>query len=405
MDSQTTASNQTAGTLSQILFLGVDSLWFGQVKRDMGCLYPSWSCALATDARLGPMKPEWNSADAVVIEGSVAGAREWIQSIRKERPDIACVVRCDLASKPAVEAWKGSGLPIIASTIDASALASALLRNVRLREWMADPAVKQILPHIHKLPAMPRLYTQVTEELRSSDSSLDMLAYLIRQDPVMSAKMLQLVNSAFFGLAREVTDMMDAVMILGTERIKSLILLAGVFSQYKESGEAIPSMDALMTHSIQAGVCARAIALAETKSAAMAEAAFTAGVLHDMGKVILAGNLPDRYREARTLRSVKHLSDAAAEMEVFGATHAAVGACLLASWGLPLGILEAVAWHHEPERSPDRAFTLLSAVHAANVISHAPSAVPRGLSAEYFTRIGLPNAAERWIRLFNIPAG
>jgi putative nucleotidyltransferase with HDIG domain len=386
----------------RVLFVGADPLWFGQIKSDVECLHPDWLCLLMPEVGAATENPEWRSADALVVEGGAAGTREWMETVKKERPNSNCLIRCDLSDKPVVDAWKGLGYSMVASTSDASMLALSLLRNARLLEWMADPAIKRILPLIRKLPATPRLYVQVIEELRSPNSSLDTVAHLIRQDPVMSAKMLQLVNSAFFASAREVTDMLDAAMILGSERIKSLVLLAGVFSQYNEAEGISPSIHALLAHSIRVGIYARAIALGETKNAELAEAAFTAGVLHDIGKIVLAGNMPERYLEVRALRASKEISSQAAELEVFGATHAQVGACLLAAWGLPLAILEALAWHHEPERSSDKTFSLLAAVHAANAFAHETEGMPAQLNQEFLERIGLAARCPAWRQLFGL---
>jgi putative nucleotidyltransferase with HDIG domain len=385
----------------RVLFVGADPLWFGQIKRDVECLQPDWLCMNASGVA-APENLEWRSADALVVEGRTAGAREWLEKVRKERPGINCLIRCDISEKPVADAWKGLGYPMLANHGDAGTLASSLVRNARLHEWMRDPAIQRLVPSLRKLPATPRLFVQVTEELRSSNGSLDVVAHLIRQDPVMSAKMLQLVNSAFFASTREVSDTLDAAIILGTDRIKSLILLAGIFSQYKEAEGVCPSVEALLAHSIQVGVYSRAIALSETKDAATAEAAFTAGVLHDMGKMILAGNLPVWYKEVRKLRVSKKLSDHEAEFEMFGATHANVGACLLASWGLPLPILEAVAWHHEPERSSERAFCLLAAVHAADAFAHESDGTPTHIHQSFFERIGLADCCERWRHLFDL---
>ncbi|HEV7928089.1 MAG TPA: HDOD domain-containing protein, partial [Verrucomicrobiae bacterium] len=286
----------------RVLFVGADSLWFGQIKGDLACLYPHWLCQLMPEVAAAAEDSAWRNADALVVEGGAAGAREWMAAVKKEKPNANCLIRCDLADKTVADAWKGLGYTMLASTGDASLLASSLLRNARLLEWMSEPAIKRLLPLIRKLPATPRLYTQVIEELRSPNGSLDTVAHLLRQDPVMSAKMLQLVNSAFFASAREVTDMLDAATILGTERIKSLVLLAGIFSQYNDAEGISPTIAALLAHSLRVGIYARAIALGETKNAEVAEAAFTAGVMHDIGKIVLAGNLPDRYLEVRAIR-------------------------------------------------------------------------------------------------------
>lgn len=411
MNSPSTAANlddgkgppRTAGISPwRVLFVGADPLWFSQIKRDLDFLHLGWDCLEASDIRKGPVPLEWQPADAFVVEGRTPSAREWLEAVKNIRPNLNCLVRCDLSDKAVVNEWKGLGFPLISSLSDASTVASSLLRNARLHEWTADPAIKRLLPLIHKLPATTRLYAQVTEELRSPGSSLEVVAHLLRQDPVMSAKLLQLVNSAFFGSAREVTDMFDAALILGTDRIKSLILLAGVFSQYQDIDGFGPSIDALLAHSIQVGVYARAIALSETKEAAMAEAAFTAGVLHDMGKMILAGNLPERYKQVLVLRASGSESDAAAEQEIFGASHARVAACLLAAWGLPLPILEAVAWHHEPELSSDTSFSLLAAVHAANAFAHGRKGLSSRLHRQFLERIGLEGGCERWRQMFDL---
>jgi HD-like signal output (HDOD) protein len=220
----------------------------------------------------------------------------------------------------------------------------------------------------------------------------------------MSAKMLQLVNSAFFASAREVTDMLDAATILGTERIKSLVLLAGIFSQYNDAEGISPTIAALLAHSLRVGIYARAIALGETKNAEVAEAAFTAGVMHDIGKIVLAGNLPDRYLEVRAIRESKDLSAKAAELEVFGATHAQVGACLLAGWGLPLAILEALAWHHEPGHSPEGKFSIVGAVHVANALAHEAEGEPVEVDKEFLQRTGLAARFPAWRQMFGLAA-
>jgi putative nucleotidyltransferase with HDIG domain len=181
-----------------------------------------------------------------------------------------------------------------------------------------------------------------------------------------------------------------------------VILLAGVFSQYSEAEGISPTIAALLAHSIRVGIYARAIALAETKNAENAEAAFTAGVLHDLGKIVLAGNMPERYLQVRALRASKGLSTEAAELEVFGASHARVGACLLAAWGLPLAILEALAWHHEPERSSEKAFSLLTAVHVANAFAHETEGVPAQLNKEFLERTGMAARCAAWRQMFGL---
>ena len=218
----------------------------------------------------------------------------------------------------------------------------------------------------------------------------------------MSAKILQMVNSAFFGLAQEVTDTYQAVMVMGVERVRSLILLTGIFSQYDASKCPDFSVESVWNHSLQTGVFARAITFVETKDAPTAEAAFTAGLLHDIGKLILAGNLPQMYATVRRLQTSKELSCQEAEMMTIGVTLPELGASLLGTWRLPLPILEAIAWHQRPQRAKDTHFSLLTAVHVANVLTQerqkqsAGETEDGGIDGHYLHQIGITDDGNRW---------
>jgi len=403
--SETPAAAPTlSGAEWRVLFVGGDVWWFDQAKRDLVCLEPQWRSVRAADGAAAAEVLAGQRVQAVVVDSRAAGARELVEKLKKTGDQTLLMLRCEMSDREVVDRWKGLGVPMVAISGDATRIVAGLRRNSRLRGWSADPAMQRLLPRIHKLPATPELHAQVSKELSLPNGSLNVVARLICRDPVMSAKMLQIVNSALFAASYEITDMLDAVLILGSERIKSLILLGGIFSQYSHDKGAASVVQSLLAHSIQVGGYARAIALQETRSSRSAEAAYTAGVLHDIGKLILAGNLPEEFGRACALAAERNLSAHGAEMEIFGVSHARFGACLLASWGLPLPILEAVAWHHEPLKSSDTGFTLLAAVHAANAFAHQarPQAGPGGeeppvsVNQEYLDVIGLGDCGERW---------
>jgi putative nucleotidyltransferase with HDIG domain len=384
------------------LFVGGGELWFSQIQRDVTCLQPEWTCLRADDCASALKIITTGPIETLVVDGQMPEANLLVESVKEDRPEIICLIRCEMSDRAEADAWKGFNIPLVPRHADAATLVSSLLRSIVLREWTSDPAIKALLPRIRKLPATPNLYMQVTDELRDPNGSLDVVAHLISHDPIMSAKLLQLVNSAFFGSSREITAMLDAVMILGTERIKSLVLLAGIFSQYAKESAFSQSVQRLLNHSVEVGEYARAITLRETKTALLAESAFTAGVLHDIGKLVLAGNLPEMFLQVEKLKA-EGSSEAAAEMKVYGVSHATLGACLLAAWGLPLTILEAIAFHHEPEKASSKSFSLLTAVHAANVFAHEndpptshPGGGPPALSQQHLQQIGMADRRERW---------
>ena len=396
---QSDFSASTTGGARRLLFVGGDDLWLAQIERDITCLQSNWQCTRAADCTQAVEKWAEGSFDTLILDGKTPDGAKLLKTLEKELAHAICVVRCQTLDRSTSAQWKGSGASLVAEDTDAAALISTVKRSVRVRDWMADIAIKQLVSQIRKLPAQPKLHTQVTDELKSESGSMDVVGKLISQEPVMSAKILQVVNSAFFGLTREISDATESVMVLGAERIKALILLAGVFSQY--SGAKCPGFapESVWGHSIQVGAFARAIALAETKNARTAEAAFTAGLLHDIGKLVLAGNLPEMYDTVQKLKTSKRITAREAELEILGTTHAELGACLLATWGLPLPILEAIACHHEPARSDEKGFSLLAAVHAANAFSQENLAgdAPRDhIDIVYFQQAGLGDCRNRW---------
>lgn len=388
----------------RILFAGCDAGWFNEVEREMLALEPAWMCQRARDAAQLRAALDAASFDVLVLDGSFAEGAELAAKLESAAGRAICLVCCDVGDRATVAQWCRLGANPVSADSGAADLQANLKRLRRLREWMADPAVKKLLPLLRKLPAEPTLHAQVTAQLEAPDASIQTIAVLVSQDPVMSAKILQVVNSAFFGAAQQVTDTAEAVMVLGTERIRSLILLAGVFSQYGDVKCPGFSPDAIWGHSVQVAMLARGIAFEQTKDTKIAETAFTTGLLHDIGKLVLAGNVPAMYDTVHRMQISKKISLREAELMVLGVTHSELGACLLGSWGLPLPMLEAIAWHHEPERSSERGFSLLAAVHVANAFA-LESAQGQGGDAqepvdiEFISRIGLAGCLDRWREL------
>jgi HD-like signal output (HDOD) protein len=183
----------------------------------------------------------------------------------------------------------------------------------------------------------------------------------------MTAQVLKLANSAFFGLQQQLSSPEEAVAYLGLDTIKSLVLSIHAFSQFEKAETGALKIESLWSHSLQVASTAKRISKLEGQDAKTAEEAFTAGLLHDIGKLVLAVNLPNEYAEAVRLAHTG-LELPLAEHQVFGFNHADVGGYLIGLWGLPVPVVEAVALHHCPSRATQPAFSPLTSVHAANVL-------------------------------------
>ena len=326
---------------------------------------------------------------------------ELLNKTGQQFPNVARVLRCGPEDKVLLRGF--TGLPPVRVTNErkAAELETALACALLVNGWTQDESLKKLLPRMQKLPTMPDLYTQVMTKLTSPHASLDDVGKLIARDPALTARMLQMVNSPAMGLSSPVAGAVEAVLHLGVERVRAMILIANASLQFDAGQCKGFSQESLWQHSIATATLAHAITLEETQDASLAGQAFSAGILHDVGKLLFAANLTEEYGRTLSTATQQKLTAWEAERLAFGASHAELGACLLGTWGLPLAVLRAIAWHHTPGQSDDGAFSLLTAVHAANALAHAGQDKSTDLAdslrvdRNYLKRLGL---TEHWLR-------
>ncbi len=247
-----------------------------------------------------------------------------------------------------------------------------------VRELLENESLKKLIEGLTTVPSVPALYQELMTLLQSGDASVDKAAQIITQDMGMVTKILQVVNSPLYGLRAHISSPSQAVALLGLDAIKSLVLSTKVLSQFDQSKLPFFSLDVLWMHGMAVGAHARAIAREEHADRGMQEDAFTAGLLHDVGTLVLATNLPDKYTEMLAAMQNCGSFDWEAERNVLGCTHGELGGYLLGSWGLNEPVVEAVAFHHAPMKCTHSTFTPLAAVHVADVIEEEAEAESRG---------------------------
>jgi putative nucleotidyltransferase with HDIG domain len=239
-----------------------------------------------------------------------------------------------------------------------------------LRDRLESGPLRRLVSQIEVLPSHPNIYNALLTELGSVDASIERVAKIIASDIGMTAKVLQLVNSSFFGLAQRISDPRQAVKRLGIRKLEPLVLTAGVFTQAENIHLRGFDFSAFADHGLAVANRAKQIVNHVSGNAKDAENAFLAGMLHDVGKLVLACNLPEQYQAAIDSATRRRVPLWKAEFETFDASHSEVGAYLVGLWGLPDPIVEAIAFHHAPLKSSPRGFTPLTAVHVANALEH-----------------------------------
>jgi len=240
-------------------------------------------------------------------------------------------------------------------------------RACRLRDSLSDPHLLRIITGIKTLPSVPLVYNRLVKELQSGTASSQSVGNIIAQDTAMTAKILQLVNSAFFGLADTVSSPQRAVTILGLNTVKALVLGIQVFSEFQGRSNTPVSIDALWKHSLMVSSLAHHITRSLKLSLQDQENARVSGILHDIGKLLLF-KIP-AYVQRVPLHK-KGLTSIEAEYKVLGTSHAEMGAYLLGIWGLPNPIIEAITFHHRPEAHISDKADLTTALYTANGLAN-----------------------------------
>jgi HD-like signal output (HDOD) protein len=312
-------------------------------------------------------------------------------------------------------------------------------RACKLQDLLRNEMLKKIVAGIKNLPSLPKLYNLIVTEMQSKEPSLKKVGYIISQDVSMSAKILQLVNSPFFGLPQKITDPRHASVYLGIDTLKALVLSIHVFSLFTGDAELCEFPLAKMwRHSLRTGRLARDIAHAEMADGKVLEEAMIAGMLHDIGKLILL-KVPSQYKEVMDFIERTGCDPVEAEYIVMKTSHAELGAYLLGLWGIPENIVEPIAFHHNPSKLLENmliirnestredfgktksedinlkplsvkrysiGFTALTAVHIANALLMQESSSPGTtefpyVDMLYLRTLNLTDKLPEWVECYN----
>ncbi|BBD08673.1 response regulator [Desulfovibrio ferrophilus] len=266
---------------------------------------------------------------------------------------------------------------------------------------LEDPALKRMVSRVDRLPSVPAIFQELTAELGKPEPSLPILGEIVARDVSMCAKILQLVNSSFFGFARHIESPQQAVTLLGVNVIKSLVLSVHLFAEFDAGKVPGFTLAYLWDHSRRVAALSRMVAEARGCSREDCDYAFIAGMLHDVGKLVLAENFVEEYNGC--LEKVR--SDGGimwqSERNCLGVSHAEVGGYLMGLWGLPGPVADAIAYHHLPLACPESSAVLL-AVHVANVMDHTVyvfserSVIPV-MDQQFLEQMGALDHVESWL--------
>lgn len=228
-------------------------------------------------------------------------------------------------------------------------------------------SLTELLKEVEELPTMSPVTQQVLKLTGDPTASVSELSEAILQDQVLTAKVLKMANSAYYGYSRKIFNINEAIVILGFNGIRSLVLAASVFNIMNTDvdGYFLPKGE-LWRHSMITALFARS--LAQKVDIGLREPAFIAGLIHDIGKIILNTFLKDHFKIVIDLVETGKINFMEAERKVLGYDHAAVGAIVSERWNLPMMLTEAIALHHTPGEATINPI-LTSLIHVADALS------------------------------------
>lgn len=318
--------------------------------------------------------------------------------IKIEYPRTARIILSGQADKDAIVRALPVTHQFVAKPCDPEQLRRVIERTCGLNGLMGNEAIRLLVGGLEKLPSVPSTYLALTQAMARDEVKISEVAAIVERDAAMSIKVLQLVNSAYFGTAQRMTSIRHAATYLGLELLRALALSAHVFGALDGAALQHYGLGQVQDGSMLTARLARRFLSASGRG----EVGFTAGLIHDIGRVVLATCLEDDYLDVveRSRRDGVPLH--LVEREMLKVTHAEVGAYLLGIWGLPPAIVEAIAFHHAPGSLPHDDSDIAGAVHVADILveesmgSPGRVAVGQAIDPAYLDQDGVAAKLALW---------
>jgi HD-like signal output (HDOD) protein len=387
----------------RILFVDDEDLALRGLNRLLYSMRDEWDMEFLDGGEKALKRMAIAPFDVVVSDMRMPGMNgaEFLNEVMKLYPKTVRLILSGYADRELILKCVGSTHQYLAKPCDADALKMTVRRAAELERTMKSDSLRQLVTRCVELPSVPAVFSEMVEALQNPETDVETIGKIVVKDGAMTAKILKLVNSAFFGLGQKIADPNEAVAYLGTDTIKSLVLFANAFAEYERIKLEGFSIEALYAHSLITARAAKMVAIQRDAERKIADESYVAGLLHDVGKLVFAANLTEDYQRVLGVAREKKIPIASAEREVFGADHADIGGYLLGLWGLPVPVVEAIALHHKPRKAAEKAFAPLTAVHIGNVIASAEKPAIADLpvskfDSEYLNSLSIQSNLDVW---------
>ena len=382
---------------TEVLFVDDEPNILAGLRRMLFAMREGWNMRFAGGGEEALQMLERQNADVVVTDMRMPGmdGAELLTRIEAAHPETIRIVLSGQCDRETALRAVGPTHVFLSKPCDGDRIVDAVGRALRLRDEINDRSLRACVEGLRRLPSPPHTYLDLVAELRKPDGSIANVASIVGRDIALTAKLLQIANSAFFGVGRSIVTPLQAMNFLGIDVVRALVLKAGLIAQLEAAGLEVESLESLVEHGLATGALCRRLWEDAGAPGASPDEAFVAGLLHDIGSVVLAAIRPELDARIREESDATQVPRYLVEREHLGTTHAQIGAHLLAVWGLPDNLVAAACYHHEPMRCGHLEFGLHSVVHVADALAD-PGCFAMKIDEVYLHDIGRFEWAQAW---------
>ncbi len=391
--------------MHKLLFVDDEPLVLQGLRRSLRGMAQEWNMTFVESGSAALEVLDREPFDVIISDmrmPKMDGA-QLLEEVKRRYPAMVRMVLSGQSSREALLRSLSPTHQYLSKPCDPQDLKVKLTQAFAMRDLLESPKLKAVISGLKSIPSLPAIYDELMQELQSENSSTARLGAIISKDAGMTAKILQIANSAFLGVRQHISNPAQAVCLIGMDMVRALVVSVNVFSQFEGKASVSSRWQDLWEHGLAVAGLAKRIAAAEKAAKIVCEDSFTAGLLHDVGKIILLAEMSEEY--GAILDQVADGACPVAELErqTFGCTHADVGAYLIGIWGLPHSLTQAVGFHDRPSLCQDNRFSPLTATHAADALiserHHSATTQDITLDAAYLNALGVADHEAAWREL------
>lgn len=387
-----------------ILFVDEEKFVRKALKRSFRKMRQEWDMRFAA----GPSEALEildNEPIEVIVTETVFQSRsglDFLKMVRQGHPHSVRIILSGYAGRDVVLNSVDLAHQYLAKPCEDEDLKETISRAFMIKKLINHQGLREMVSRIDSLPTLPETYVELVEELKAEDASIEKIGDIISRDIGLTAKILKMVNSSFFGLRQQITIPAKAVSMLGLDLVKAMALSTGTFDKFKHLKVPGFSLEQMWEHAMLTSAFAKIIAQEGGLDPRDADTAFMAGLLHDIGKLLIAAHLPDSFATINKLAEKISIPIVEAEEKVIGTNHSYIGAYLLGLWGLPDAILDAAAYHHSHHRRSEAKLNPAAIIHIADALAESgdnlnqSQGVIEGLDYTCVEAAGLLASLEEW---------